>query len=273
MDRSRWLVVVAVAGMAIFALSFAPGWILHYRELTGEGFRTVHVDLSAWRSAAIPVLSLGALAALAAALGAVVSLRRGGEFPGWLVLGGSVIALVLIGVSIVPIEKDGHASSVELSAGWLTPIGIGLASLMVVGAVKVTRPSWRLAVLLVVAGIVVFAGGTGGRWLGLQQAEGTGRHWSNGSYTRAATAEEERETLVIDDGRFEIGDRWSGSWESSGWTVVLVNDPACRDSRGTYHAHGEGETGVDLRFVKVVDTCRDGTRAADLETGIWRRDP
>ena len=30
---------------------------------------------------------------------------------------------------------------------------------------------------------------------------------------------------------------------------------------------------MDLRFVKIVDTCRDGERAADLESGIWVRQP
>jgi hypothetical protein len=52
--------------------------------------------------------------------------------------------------------------------------------------------------------------------------------------------------------------------------VTIDNDPACPDARGTYHAHGEGE--ADLSFVMVVDPCRDGERAADLETGIWERD-
>ena len=41
--------------------------------------------------------------------------------------------------------------------------------------------------------------------------------------------------------------------------------------RGTYHAHGAADD--ELRFVKVVDMCDDGARAADLETGIWERDP
>ena len=125
----------------------------------------------------------------------------------------------------------------------------------------------------VVAAVAVLAllGGAGGRWLGLQLAEGTGRHWSEGSYTRVATDGEETETLTIEGETFAIGDRWGGRWEWSGWTVVVDDDPACPDSRGTYHAHGAGDE--DLRFVKVVDTCAEGARAADLETGIWERDP
>ena len=52
---------------------------------------------------------------------------------------------------------------------------------------------------------------------------------------------------------------------------MVDDDPACPDSRGAYHAHGVDDE--DLRFVMVVDTCEDGARAADLETGIWERDP
>ena len=52
--------------------------------------------------------------------------------------------------------------------------------------------------------------------------------------------------------------------------MVIDDDPACPGSRGTYHAHGEADEG--LRFVKVVDTCADGARARDFETGIWLRD-
>lgn len=273
MDRTRWLVVIALAGVAILALSFIEGWIVHDRELRGEGYRHVQIFLSAWRSVAVPVLSLGVFAAVATAIGAAISLRRASILGGWPLLAGSVLALALIGASIVPIVKHGHASSIALTVGWATGIGVGLAVLMVVGAAKVGRPRRRLAVALGMVGILALAGAAGGRWLGLQWKEGTGRHWSDGSYTRPATAGEERETLTINAGSFEIADRWAGSWESSGWTVVLVDDPACPDSRGTYHAHGEGETGDDLRFVMVVDTCRDGARAADLETGIWERDP
>ena len=105
----------------------------------------------------------------------------------------------------------------------------------------------------------------------LDAREGTGEHWQDGTYTR--TAGDGPSSLTIEGGRFEIADRWAGTWESSGWTVVLADDPACPDARGTYHAHGEGEGGEDLRFVRVVDICADGARAADLEAGIWERGP
>ena len=70
---------------------------------------------------------------------------------------------------------------------------------------------------------------------------------------------------------YVIGERWSGVFESSGWTVVLDDDPACPAARGTYHAHGVDEE--DLRFVMVVDPCMDGARATDLEAGTWERAP
>ncbi|MGH2381231.1 MAG: hypothetical protein ACRDG7_08425 [Candidatus Limnocylindria bacterium] len=273
MDRSRWLILIAVAGIAIVALSFLDGWITHDREVRGEGSRFIQITLNAWRSVAMPVLTAGVLAALGTAVGAAIALRWSSIKRAWLLPAGAVLALALIGASMVPIEQDGHASSVDLSAGWLAAIGIGLAGLMLVGAARATGPSRRLVVALGVVGAVAFAGGIGGRWLGLQWREGTGQHWSEGSYVRAATAGERAETLTIDQGRFRIGERWAGTWESSGGTIVLVDDAACPDARGTYHAHDEGPSGVDLRFVKVVDTCGDGARAAALEAGIWVRQP
>lgn len=273
MDRSRWLILIAVAGVAMFALSFVDGWIVHDREVRGEGSRFIGITLNAWRSVAVPVLSAGVLAALGTAVAAAIGLRWPNITPSGLLLAGAVLALVLIGSTVVPIQQEGHASSVDLSAGWLAAIGIGLAGLMLVGAVRVSSPSPRLVVALGVLGAVAFAGGAGGRWLGLQWKEGTGQHWSEGSYVRPATAGEQTETLTIDQGRFRIGERWAGAWESSGGTIVLADDPACPDARGTYHAHDEGPSGVDLRFVKVVDTCGDGARAADLEAGIWVRQP
>ena len=273
MDRTRWLILIALAGIAILALSFVDGWITHVREVRGEGSRFVQITLNAWRSVAIPVLTAGVLAALGAAVAAAIWLRRPSTMPRWLPLAGAVLALALIGATALPVEQDGHASSVDLSAGWLTAIGIGLAGLMLVGAARVARPGPRLVVVLGVLGAVAFAGGAGGRWLGLQWKEGTGEHWSDGSYVRPATAGEQAETLTIDQGRFRIGERWAGTWESSGGTIVLADDPACPDARGTYHAHDAGPSGVDLRFVKVVDTCGDGARGADLEAAIWVRQP
>jgi hypothetical protein len=270
MTRRHWLVVVAACGAAIFALSFVSGWIVHERELRGEGYRHVVTVVSAWRGVGLPVLALGAVAALvtaAVAAGVAVGLSR----PTWpLIAGSAIVAATLLGTA-VPLGQDAHASSVDLSAGILLPIGVVLATGMLAGSVRAAQPRTGVVAACAVLGVVILAGATGGRWLGLQLGEGSGRHWSEGSYTRTATGAEPTESLTIGDGTFTIADRWSGTWEWSGWTVVLDQDPACPESRGTYHAHGVADE--DLRFVKVVDTCADGARAADLETGVWERDP
>jgi hypothetical protein len=271
LSARRWLGVMAVAGLAIFALSFVNAWIVHDREVRGEGYRFVQYYLSAWRGVGMPVLTLGVLTALGVGIGAVLSVIGRVRVPPWLLLVGSSVALGLIVSAAWPVSRAGHASSVQLSVGLLLPIGIGLATLMVVAGVALTQPSISVAVAAVAIGLLALGGGAGGRWLGLQAAEGTGRHWSEGSYTRAATGGEPSETLTISGETVSIGERWGGSWEWSGWTVVIDNDPACPDSRGAYHAHGVGD--ADLRFVKVVDTCEDGARAADLETGTWERVP
>ena len=142
---------------------------------------------------------------------------------------------------------------------------------MVVASVAAVRPSRRVLAAAAALAVVALVGGAAGRWLGLQLAEGTGRHWEVGSYTRPATDGESTETLTLTGETYAIGDRWSGTFDSSGWTVILDDDPACPGARGTYHAHGVGDD--DLRFVMVVDACMDGARAADLETGTWERDP
>jgi hypothetical protein len=158
-----------------------------------------------------------------------------------------------------------------MSVGPILPVGALLAALMVLAAGAVARPPAIAIGALAAIGLLALGGGVAARWVGLQWAEGSGEHWAEGSYTRAAAGDLPAATLTIEGGRFAIGERWAGTWESSGWTVVLDDDPSCPDSRGTYHAHGEGE--ADLRFVKVVDTCEDGARAAALEAGIWVRVP
>ena len=228
---------MAALGVAIFALSFVDGWISHDRLLVGEGYRRVETEFNAWRSAGVPVLSIGALAALATTIAALVALRPR-ALPSWVVLASSVICMAAIAASLAPIGQDGHASSVSLTPGWLGGVGAALSVALVAAAASLTFPARRMIVLLAVLGGLVLLGGVGGRWLVLQASAGTGQHWSDGSYTRSATEAHETETLTISSGRFEIADRWSGAWEASGWTVVLVDDPACPDARGTYHAHG-----------------------------------
>lgn len=268
MNRARWLLLVAVTGVAIFALSFVNAWIVHDRELRGEGYRHAQYFLSAWRGVGVPVLTMAAFAALGTAAWAVVVMRREG-MPAWPLVIGSALVVGLVCSAAWPVSQDSLASSVDLSFGPLLPIGVALAVAMIVGSLAAARSSRRLLLAMAAIGLVALVGGAGVRWLGLQLAEGTGEHWSEGEYVRPAVDGEPEEVLSIGDGTFTIGDRWSGTWESSSWTVVLDNDPACPESRGTYHAHGVDEE--DLRFVKVVDTCEDGARAATLETGIWER--
>ena len=270
MTSRRWLAVLVIVGIAIFALSFVNAWIVHDREVRGEGYRFVQHSVGAWRGVGMPVLTLGVMSALAVAIGAALSLFGSFRVRPWLLVLGSSLALAVIASSAWPVSRDGHASSVDLSPGVVLPVGIGLAILMVVAAVAVARPSRGVTVAAVALGVVALVGGALGHSFALGAGEGTGRHWSEGSYTRTATEGEPTETLMIAGETVSISDRWRGSWEWSGWTVVIDNDPACPDSRGTYHAHGVGED--DLRFVKVVDTCQDGARAADLETGIWERE-
>jgi hypothetical protein len=267
--RRRWLLTIAAGGLGIFALSFVGGWLIHDREVLGEGYRSAQVALSAWRGPAVPVLTLAVITGVAVGGWAAVAAWRP-TLPRWPLVWGSVVVLGLLLATAAPISQAGHASRVDLSAGPLLALGIAVATLMVVAAIAAEPPRGRVLAAAVAAGLLLMAGGAGGRWIGLQTAEGSGRHWSEGTYTRAATGGERTETLSIGDGTFTIADRWSGTWEWSGWTVSLDGDPACPDARGTYHAHGTDDDG--LRFVKIVDTCGDGARAADLETGIWERD-
>ncbi|HEX7171667.1 MAG TPA: hypothetical protein VF365_03545 [Candidatus Limnocylindria bacterium] len=270
MTRRRWLLLVAACGVAILALSFVNAWIVHDRELRGEGYRHVQQFVSAWRGVGMPVLALGVVIAGVTAAWAVAMDRRASR-PAWPLVLGAAVTLGIVAAGAVPVGQDAHASSVDLSAGPLLPVGVLLAVAMLVGAVALLRPSLKVIGAAAVVVMLALGLGAGARWLALQLGEGQGRHWSEGSYTRSATGGEPTETLTIGEGSFTVGDRWAGRWEWSGWTVVVDDDPACPDSRGTYHAHGVGDE--DLRFVMVVDTCRDGARGADLQTGIWHRDP
>jgi hypothetical protein len=269
--RTRWLWLVAAAGLAIFALSFVQGWIIHQRELRGEGYRLVQIFLSAWRGVAIPVTAAASVVALATGLLAVAAAVGRVRPPGWLLVGGAAIVIGLIGASAWPVTQTGHASTVRLGPWYLLPVALTLGATMLVASVAAVRPPRRVLAAAAALTVVALVGGAAGRWLGLQLAEGTGRHWEVGSYTRPATDGEATESMTLTGDTYSIDDRWSGTFESSGWTVILDDDPACPGARGTYHAHGDGDD--DLRFVMVVDSCLDGARAEDLETGIWERDP
>lgn len=271
MTRRRWLLAAAAVGIALFALSFVNGWIFHDRELRGEGYRQVRHVLSAWRGVAMPVTSLAAVLALVVAGVTALDALARRRVPDWVPTVGAALVVGLVAASAWPVVKDGHASTVRLSAWWLLPVALALAGVAAVAVVAAYRPAARLAAVALLVGLVAVPAGAAARWQGLQWAEGTGRHWEVGTYTRPAAGGQPGEQMTLTGDRYRIGDRWEGTFESSGWTVILDNDPACPDARGTYHAHGEND--ADLRFVMVVDPCLDGERAADLETGIWLRDP
>jgi hypothetical protein len=270
-DR-RWLMAAVAAALAIVALSFVDGWMVHDRELRGEGYRRVQIALNAWEGPALPVLGVGIVSAALAALMSAAAVRVRAAAPVAAIAAMGTLACV--GASVVPIGQDGRASSVDLTVGWASIAGIGLASVMLAGVLLwAGRPTPGAILGLGIAGVLLLAGATGGRWLVLQERERPSTHWSAGTYVREATGEQPQATLIISEGSFEIGSRWRGTWDGSGLTVALDEDPACPDARGAYHVHDAGANGQDLRFVALVDPCRDGARAAELETGIWRRQP
>lgn len=268
----RELLIVAGAGAAIFALSFVNGWIVHDREVRGEGFRHAETLLNAWRSAAVPVLSLAAVAAAGTAAAALVLLARPGALPRWLLVAGSLAVLALVASSLAPLGWDGHTTSIDLRPGFLAPVGLVLSVAMLAAAWATAGFGAGRLAPLAVAGLVLVGMAVGGRWAILTVSGPSNQAWEDGTYVRAASDLPALE-LSIRDGTYRIDDRWAGTWEGSGgWTIVLDDDPACPDSRGAYHARRAGDD-ADLRFVMVVDTCRDGERARDLEAGIWERRP
>lgn len=273
MTDRRALVAVAIAGVAIFALSFVNGWIFLDREVRGEGFRHSEILLSAWRSVAIPVLSLAAIIAAATAVAAIVMLTRPGVMPRWLLVAGAVAVLALVASSLVPLSWDGFTTSIDLRPGLLTAVGLTLAVVMFVTGWIAGRIGRGAVVPVAITGLVVAGAAVGGRWAVLTVGGPSNQAWQDGRYVRSGD-DAAPLTLTIEDGTYRIDDRWSGAWEGSGGlTIAIDDDPACPDSRGAYHAHGEGDDEMDLRFVKIVDTCADGERASDLESGIWVRQP
>ena len=273
MTDRRALLAVAIAGVAILALSFVNGWIIHDREIRGEGFRHSEVLLSAWRSVAIPVLSLAAILAAATAVGAVVILARPGALPRWLLVAGAVAVVALVASSLVPLSWDGFTMSIDLRPGLLTALGLLLAVVMLVAAWSAAGLGTGALAPLAIGGLVVAGAAVGGRWAVLTVSGPSNQAWEDGAYVRSAD-DLPPLTLKIEDGTYRIDDRWAGTWEGSGgWTITVDGDPACPDARGAYHARPGGEDEADLHFVKIVDTCRDGERASDLESGIWVRQP
>ena len=267
----RWPFVIAVAGTAVFALSFVPGWINHDRELTGEGYRGVSVVLSAWRDVALPVVAAGALVALATGLAAAVRQIRPRLVPAWLLVAGSALTLGILLASAWPVGQRGFASRVDLTPGWALLVAIVLAVAMLVASLALARPARRTVIAAGGLIVAVLASGSVGRVVGLNLEEGDGQSWEFGAYSRQAIGEIPAQTMTLAETTYRIDDRWSGTLESSGWSVVFDNDPACPDARGAYHAHVA--PGGGIRFVRVVDTCLDGERGRDLEAGVWAPEP
>ncbi|HET6380578.1 MAG TPA: hypothetical protein VFH63_06025 [candidate division Zixibacteria bacterium] len=274
MNRRRLLLGSALLASGVLVLlSPAEVWIVRDRELSGEGFRRVMSQLGAWEVPAAPVLSVAIVGAAACGLLALAALT-GRRLPPWLTPALVALTVGALAAQLVTVSQDGFSWRIDLRPAWGAWLA-GLLGLALAAGLLLAESRPRLApVLATVVGTALVAGlGVAGRQAVLVASEPTGEHWADGTYVRAATDGRPELTLVISDGRYRIGDRYSGTWLGQGLTVSLDDDPACPDARGTYHAHDEGPEGGDLRFVAVVDPCLDGERRAELETGIWVRQP
>jgi hypothetical protein len=266
----RSLVLLA-AGLGIVLLSIVPAWLLHVRHVGGEGLTTITVVWSAWEGRAWPFLPIGCtLAAVMAAI-AVASLVRPASVPRGLLPAVAIACAALLLGSLFPVSQTGFASSVDVTPQWASAMAAAVAVLAVVLAAYPLLATRRWIGAVIVA-LVVLTGATfAGRVFALNLAEGNGRHYSNGSYTRPASDAEPAESLVIRDGTYRVGERWSGTISGLGLVAVLTDDPACPDARGTYRVSAAG--GEDIRWDLIVDLCAGGERARDLTTGTWGRDP
>ncbi len=268
--RKSLFLVAAGAGLAI--LSAVPAWLVHRRILMGEGSRLVVSEWNAWQQDSVPVVTAGVVVALLVALLALARVTRWPGIPGWLLAVGATVALgVLLGAAW-PLEQRIGASSIALSAGLALVAGIVLAALLVAAALALTDRSRPLLFGLVLVLALGLTGGIGGRVLGLtlRKAAVDGR---GGVYTRVAADGQPTETLTMRDGTYSVGDRWSGTFTRSGITIVFLDDPACPDTRGSYHAlpADDERAGDRIRLDAILDLCAGGERAGDLETGIWVR--
>jgi hypothetical protein len=259
-DRTRWAWAVAGLALALLALSLIPEWLVHHRELRGEGYRSLVVGLTAWqlRSGSLPVL--GGAVALAAAVGALVVARP--SWRPWASVGAAaVLGLLLAG--LVPVSTVGHISRLWIGPGWALVVAIVLAAGIAVLVLRGTRPSRSIAVAALAALLVSAGMGTGTRMLQLELVEGATPNWSDGTWHRADGASGE---LVLDEGTFAL-DGWSGQMEPAGINVILTDDAGCPDARGFYRVRTVDD---GVLWERVIDTCADGARAEALE-GIWRQ--
>ena len=265
-----WLWLTVAAGLGVGGLSLLPDWLTHTRAVLGEGTRLVVIGLGPWQGQAVPFLSAGVLAELATAAAAALRMARPSS-GGRASMIAAPIGLGLLLGAAWPVSQSGHASGVTITLGWPLALAIVAAGVALAASLLAAPPRGRTLLLVLAAALLVAIGSAAGRWIELNLAEGTGQHWSEGSYTRHAAGGQGTEVLTMRGGHYRIGSRWSGTFEPSGLVVVLTGDPACPNDRGSYHVRSVGTT-EDLTWDVIVDLCADGARARDLETGTWVRD-
>ena len=257
--RPGWSWGLLALALLIVGLSFVPGWLVHEREVRGEGYRTFAIGLTAWqlRSGSLPVIGSGVLAALAVGVAAVTlpGTRRS-------LLVGLGGAAGLLAAGLLPLGRLGHITHVWLGPGWVLGAGIGLVVAMGVVAYRGAAPGRGVLATTGIVVVVAAALGGGVRLLQLELTEGADPHWSDGSHARVDGT---GGSLVIDGGTFRLGP-WSGQIEAAGINVILTGDPGCPDARGFYRVRPVDE---GVLWEKVVDTCADGARSEQLE-GVWR---
>ena len=256
-----WLAVAGVA-LGLLALSFVPAWLVHHRELQGEGYRSLVIGLTAWqlRSGSLPVLG-GAVIVVGVAAVVGVGLPTARR---WVVVA-LAAALGLLLAGLVPLSQVGHISRIWISPGWALVVSIVLVGATAVLAGRVARPGRRAVVVAAVALTLALGAGVGIRALQLHLFEGPSPNWSDGTWRQVDGGSGD---LMLDDGTVRLGE-WSGALEPAGINVILTEDPACPDARGFYRVRNV-EGGV--LWEKVVDVCAGGTRAEQLE-GVWREAP
>lgn len=261
--RGSWPWVLAVIGLAVLALAFVPEWLTHHREMRGEGYRTLTIGLNAWQLRSVPVISAGVVTAVVVGFAALVLPRR---WHGWLPAA-AAIPLGLFLAAAFPIAHFGQVSTVWVSPGWVLPVAIVAVAAMTVVASRRAPLTRRVVAVGVGVFVLTVGAGVGMRVIGLEQALADRPHWTDGSYVRDEDGA--RRELTLEEGRYAAG-TWSGRFEASGLTMILVDDPACPDARGAYRIFDAG--GDDIRWELIVDVCADGARTEDL-VGTWQRQP
>lgn len=256
--RPRWAQVTLGLGIAVLALSLAPGWLVHNRTVGGEGFRTLTLLLNAWQLWSVPVLSMAAVMAALAGVAAVLPAPDRRWLPTM-----AAGPLGLLAAGLVPLSHSAHVTSVSVTPGWILFVTLAAVAGMLVLLLRGLRPPRGFVVLA--AAVLLVAGIGGGllRLVQVQLAEAVSTHWSPGSYSRQADGQSLQLTLGAD--HYATG-AYSGDLETAGISIILTGDPACPDARGFYHVRSAGEGAILLE--RVIDVCADGDRAAALD-GVW----